>query len=174
MDGKTDKGVEGRRRESGKKGKEKDGGRLILDLLGLPCLYLFPFYFQNLSGTLWHRAGPSGAPGHKSLSVSTDKWNIYKCTGIFINGIFPAILVNKGWCHRHRWLQPSNVSQWALREPRAEKNTSHLAAKRQQPLPTVSPEETQDVKTQDTGPRWLRCISKEWFQWAQTLPSSHT
>ena len=52
MDGKTDKGVEGRRRESGRKGKEKDGGRLILDLLGLPCLYLFPFYFQNLSGTL--------------------------------------------------------------------------------------------------------------------------
>ena len=25
----------------------------------------------------------------------------------------------------------------------------------------VSPEETQDVKTLDTGPRWLRRISKE-------------
>ena len=33
------------------------------------------------------------------------------------------------------------------------KNTCHLAAIRLQPLPTVSPEETQDVKTQDTGPR---------------------
>ena len=29
-------------------------------------------------------------------------------------------------------------------------------------------------KTQDTDPRWLRCIWKEWFQWAQTLASSHT
>ena len=33
------------------------------------------------------------------------------------------------------------------------KNTCHLAAIRLQPLPKVSPEETQDVKTQDTGPR---------------------
>ena len=33
------------------------------------------------------------------------------------------------------------------------KNTCHLAANRLQPLPTVSPEETQDMKTQDTGPR---------------------
>ena len=53
------------------------------------------------------------------------------------------------------------------------KNTCHLAAIRLGPLPTVSPEETQGVKIQDTGPRWLRCISKEWVQWAQTLASSH-
>ena len=33
------------------------------------------------------------------------------------------------------------------------KNTCHLAAIRLQPLPTVSHEETQDVKIQDTGPR---------------------
>ena len=32
------------------------------------------------------------------------------------------------------------------------KNTCHLAASRLQPLPTVSLEETQDVKTQDTDP----------------------
>ena len=32
------------------------------------------------------------------------------------------------------------------------KHTCHPAAIRLQPLPTVSPEETQDVKTQDTGP----------------------
>ena len=25
---------------------------------------------------------------------------------------------------------------------------------------------------QDTGPRWLRCLSKEWFQWAQTPEGS--
>ena len=41
------------------------------------------------------------------------------------------------------------------------KNTCHLAAIRLQPLPVVHPEETQDVKMQDTGPRQLRCISKE-------------
>ena len=33
----------------------------------------------------------------------------------------------------------------------------------------VSPEKTQDVKTQGTGPRQLSCISKEWFQWARLL-----
>ena len=35
-------------------------------------------------------------------------------------------------------------------------------------------EGTQNKKAQDTSPRWLRCMSKEWFQWAQTLASSHT
>ena len=34
-----------------------------------------------------------------------------------------------------------------------EKNTCYLAAIRLQPLPMLSPEESQDVKTQDTGPR---------------------
>ena len=33
------------------------------------------------------------------------------------------------------------------------KNACHLAAISLQPLPTVSPEETQDVKTQDSGHR---------------------
>ena len=33
------------------------------------------------------------------------------------------------------------------------KNTCHLAAVRLQPLLTMIPEETQEVKTQDTGPR---------------------
>ena len=36
-----------------------------------------------------------------------------------------------------------------LRKLWKEKNTSHLAAIRLQPLPTVSPEGTQHVKTQD-------------------------
>ena len=29
-------------------------------------------------------------------------------------------------------------------------------------------------RKQDTGPRQLRCISKEWFQWDQSLVSSHS
>ena len=40
------------------------------------------------------------------------------------------------------------------------KNTCHPAAKLQA-FPMVTPEETQDVKIQDTGPRWARCISDE-------------
>ena len=35
--------------------------------------------------------------------------------------------------------------------------------------PMVSPEETQDA-----GPRWVRCMSKESFQWTQTLAPCHT
>ena len=44
------------------------------------------------------------------------------------------------------------------------KNICHLAAIRLQPYSTVSPEETQDMKTQDTGSRWVRYVSEEWFQ----------
>ena len=39
--------------------------------------------------------------------------------------------------------------------------TYHLAVIRLSPLPKVSPEGTQDVKTQETGPRKLRCRPKE-------------
>ena len=28
-------------------------------------------------------------------------------------------------------------------------------------------------KTTEYGPRWLRYVSKKWFQWSQTLASSH-
>ena len=42
------------------------------------------------------------------------------------------------------------VSPEGIQEGR---NTCHPAAVRLQPLPTVSPEETQDGKTQDAGPR---------------------
>ena len=88
------------------------------------------------------------------------------------NKILPAVSVNKG-CHSHRRLQPPpTVSWWALRELRKEtKNTCHRAAIRLQPRPKVSPEQTQDLKTWDTGPRELRRVSKEWLRWAQILAS---
>ena len=41
------------------------------------------------------------------------------------------------------------------------KNTCHLVAIRLQSLSMVSPEETQHSEKQNTGPRQLRCISKE-------------
>ena len=65
------------------------------------------------------------------------------------NEILPAISVNKG-CHSHQQLQASNVSPEGTQEG---KNTCHLAAITLQPLPEVPPEETQDVKAQDTGLR---------------------
>ena len=37
----------------------------------------------------------------KDLTLELDKWNIYKWNGIFMNGIFPAISINKG-CHSHQ------------------------------------------------------------------------
>ena len=42
------------------------------------------------------------------------------------------------------WMSPEGIQEG--------KNTCYLAAIRLQPLPMLSPEETQDVKTQDTGP----------------------
>ena len=42
-----------------------------------------------------------------------------------------------------------------------EMNTCYLAAIRLQPFHRVSPEEDQDMKTQDTGPRYQRYTSKE-------------
>ena len=40
-------------------------------------------------------------------------------------------------------------------------NTCHLVALRPQSLPTGSPEDPQGVKVQDSGPRELKCLSKE-------------
>ena len=45
------------------------------------------------------------------------------------------------------------IEQVSPEETQEGKNTCHLAAIRLQPLPVVSPEETQDVETRDTGPR---------------------
>ena len=42
-----------------------------------------------------------------------------------------------------------------------EMNTCYLAAIRLQPFHRVSSEEDQDMKTQDTGPRYQRYTSKE-------------
>ena len=108
----------------------------ILPDLGWASQHHGKKFGHEMSPKHWSSFWPRGGTG---------KWNIYKWNGIFINGVFPAISINKG-CHCHQWLEPSNVSWWALRKLRAEKNTCHLAAIRLQPLPAVSTEETQDVK----------------------------
>ena len=49
-------------------------------------------------------------------------------------------------CPRGKHLrQPSSMSQCSLKKLRKETNTCHLAAIRLQPLPMMSPEETQDM-----------------------------
>ena len=73
-------------------------------------------------------------------------------------------LTDEKWnipCHisKQRMSQSSAVvasTDWELVSPEGTqegKNTCHPATIRLQPLPRVSPEETQDVETQDTGPR---------------------
>ena len=69
-------------------------------------------------------------------------------------------------CHisKQRMSQASAVvasNDWELVSPEGTqegKHTCHPAAIRLQPLPTVSPKETRDVKTQDTGTRELRYL----------------
>ena len=71
------------------------------------------------------------------------------------NGIFAAISVKK----KKRMLQSSAIAATvngelvSLEGGQEGKNTCCLAVIRLQQLPTVSPEETQDVKTQDSGHR---------------------
>ena len=76
------------------------------------------------------------------------------------NGMFPVLSVNKdvtviGSCSHHSG-EPVSPE-----ETQDGKNTCPLAAIRMQPLPTLSPEETQDVETRDPGPRQLSCIPTE-------------
>lgn len=61
--------------------------------------------------------------------------------------------ISKQVHHSHQLFQPSNVNQWALRELKRKKEYLPSSSPGLQPLPTVSTEETQDVKTKDTGPR---------------------
>jgi hypothetical protein len=89
--------------------------------------------------------------------LSTEKWNIF-------------------WHINKQGLQPSDMSQWTLRELRKEKKSCHLDCSQ---LPASEPwgKKAQGVKTEKTGPTELRCISKEWFQGprtdGQTFASSH-
>ena len=67
------------------------------------------------------------------------------------NKIVPAVSVNKG-CHSHQQLQrPPRVSPKGTQEGNKEYLPS--GTHRTELLLMVHPEEAQDVKTQDTGPR---------------------
>ena len=86
--------------------------------------------------------------------------------------ILPTTSVNKGCCsHQAITLQlPPMVNleqtqDWN-RMPVIKQSATAW------PSPMRYPEEIQG-KIQDAGPIELRCISKEWLQWAQTFASSH-
>ena len=91
---------------------------------------------------------------------------------------FLAVWMNNIASHirKQRMLQPSShhfiatlTKPWALRELQMETGCCHQTLNHCSHPPMVHPEETQDEKAQDTGPRQLRCISKGWFQWARLL-----
>ena len=69
------------------------------------------------------------------------------------NKTLPAISANKG-CHSHQQLQPSS-GELVSPEGTQEGNKEYLPSSSHQTAvtPHGEPEETQDVKTQDTGPR---------------------
>ena len=71
--------------------------------------------------------------------------------------------ISKQKSHSHQWLQCSSMSWLALWALRKEKNTCDLPAIRLQPLLAVSSKKAQDVKTQDTGSRQLKCIWRSDF-----------
>ena len=83
--------------------------------------------------------------------------------------VFPAISINMDVIVISD-LGPPNVNFWVLRAISKENNTCNPAAIRLQSLPAVSTMEKCQILAPDS---WeLRCIWKEWFQWAQTLASS--
>ena len=109
----------------------------------------------------WHGHVLDGTVGEKS------KWRAWEMVYFLPNWWIRYVTIISDYNH-HQW--------WAGDPWRNPERKEYLPSStiRMKPLPTVSPEEKQDVKTQDAGPRKWRCISKEWFQWAQSLPSSHT
>ena len=70
------------------------------------------------------------------------------------NGILPVISLNKGCQSKSSVIAATEDGElMSLEETREKKNICHLAAIRLQPLPMLSPKETQDVRTLDIGPR---------------------
>ena len=60
--------------------------------------------------------------------------------------------IGKQGCHSHAIAATMNGKLVRPKGTQEGKNICHLAAITLQPLPMMSPKETQDVKTQDTAP----------------------
>ena len=124
------------------------------------------------SGLIWQHGG--NLPFWKNIHVWYHLFLFHQY--IFFPTVKHWHVISEGWtldnekwnisCHisKPRRSQSSALAalQGELVNPEGTqegKNTCHLAAIKLQPLPTVSPEETQDVKTQDTG--YSRCLEFE-------------
>ena len=81
------------------------------------------------------------------------------------NKTLSATSVNKG-CHSHQWLQPPLTPVTPEGTPEGNKEDLPCSSHHTAATLMVRP---QDVKAQDTGPGGWRCVSKEWYQWAQAL-----
>ena len=138
------------------------------------------------SGRSFLTAPPLHLPPHNPSAFFLQEYRIYETWRVFLDShthflllvpFFRLCFVHKSekWAischlskqgfHSHQGLQLSCVSWWALRKLRKEKNTCHLAAIRLQLHPKVSPEETQDVETQDTAPvSWGACQNRDFSE----------
>ena len=92
----------------------------------------------------------------------------------------PSSRCSKGW--GGGWAHSASLLCWdgrcSCQTPQLPPKVRAEAGKR---TPVIKPSaqracpgKTQDEKAQDTSPREPRSTSKVWFQWAQTLASSHT
>ena len=81
--------------------------------------------------------------------------------------------ISKQGCLSHQRFWPSKCEFLALRTSRKENNTCDQATIRLQSFPTVRTEEFRMGKITGCW-RQIAEIWKEWFQWAQTVTSSHT
>ena len=146
-----------------------------------PCL-LCLLNFRQILYPLSHLGSPLWSS--EEVDMESEPFSYF----VLWNEIYPAIIVGKK-CHNHQRFWASKC-EWAL----SKGNTMLVIQQmpppcmviagawgcKKQPSSTLgtpcSEQRLKDVNNQQTGfgPRWLRCILKEWIQWAQRSTSSHT
>ena len=110
------------------------------------------------SNLFWHLLCKKASFSYPGLVLRICLWEIV----YFLISVNKDVRVISNYCRLERWAgEPWGNSGWKEYLP----SGIHLTAA----TPYREP-----WGTQDTGPRELRCIWKEWLQWAQTLASFHT
>ena len=134
---------------------------------------LLPDPHRSLIGTwLSFPHNPNIGTSASSERPVTEKLHWTGSTGVREKRL-AATSINEGCCS-HCTIMSQLPPWWAPRKLRLETRCTPSSSESLQALvlPRGLPtEETQSEKAQDAGPRELRCTSKEWFQWAQTLAS---
>ena len=138
------------------------------------CLQSFPASGSFSKSQLFASVGRSIAVSASAsvLPMNSQDWFPLRLTGLISlqsKGFKNLLHSSKASILRHSALFMVQLSHPHMTTGK----TYHLAVIRLSPLPKASLEGTQDVKTQETGPRKLRCRPKERLQWDQTLASSY-